>query len=162
MYIGDGWVLTATHTGVGDITFEDNRGGRLAHYEEKPSSPRGNLASLTILCFRPEVLYEMLEENQRHSSFEFGRDIIPMMMERNLKVYGYRYKGYWGYTRTVDEYWKTSMDLLGENPRIDMEQWGLRTNLEHRDIRDCQPLKVGSEAVLDNCMAYIFTSLGFY
>lgn len=140
--------------GIGDITFEDNMGGRLAHYEEKPADPKGNLASLTILCFRPEVLYEVLEENQRHNSYEFGRDIIPMMMERNLKVYGYRYKGYWGYTRTVDEYWKTSMDLLGNNPKIDMEQWGLRTNLEHRDIRDCQPLKVGSDAVLDNCMAY--------
>lgn len=140
--------------GIGEITFEDNRGGRLVHYQEKPASPRGNLASLTILCFRPEVLYEMLEENQRQGSFEFGKDIIPMMMERNYKVYGYRYKGYWGYTRTVDEYWKTSMDLLGNNPKIDMEKWGLRTNLEHRDIRDCQPLKVGDEAILENCMAY--------
>jgi glucose-1-phosphate adenylyltransferase len=140
--------------GVGEITFEDERGGRLVHYEEKPENPRGNLASLTILCFRPEVLYEMLEENQGHSSFEFGRDIIPMMLERNFKVYGYRYKGYWGYTRTVDEYWRTSMDLLGLEPKINMEKWGLRTNLEHRDIRDCQPLKVGSEAILDNSMAY--------
>ena len=140
--------------GVGDITFEDNKGGRLVRYEEKPEKPRGNLASLTILCFRPEVLYEMLEENQRSSSYEFGRDIIPMMMERNFKVYGYRHKGYWGYTRTVDEYWKTSMDLLGDNPKINMEDWGLRTNLEHRDIRDCQPLKVGGRAVIDNSMVY--------
>jgi glucose-1-phosphate adenylyltransferase len=140
--------------GIGEITFEDDRGGRLVHYHEKPAKPRGNLASLTILCFRPEILYEMLEENQRHDSFEFGRNIIPMMMERNCKVYGYRHKGYWGYTRTVDEYWKTSMDLLGKKPKINMEQWGLRTNLEHRDIRDCQPLKVGSDALLENCMAY--------
>ena len=76
------------------------------------------------------------------------------MMERNFKVYGYRHRGYWGYTRTVDEYWKTSMDLLGREPKIDMEKWGLRTNLEHRDIRDCQPLKVGSNAILDNSIAY--------
>jgi glucose-1-phosphate adenylyltransferase len=140
--------------GVGEITFEDDKGGRLVHYEEKPKVPRGNLASLTIICFRPEVLYEILEENQGHTSYEFGRDIIPMMMKRNFKVYGYRYKGYWGYTRTVDEYWKTSMDLLGREPKINMEKWGLRTNLEHRDIRDCQPLKVGSKAILDNSMAY--------
>lgn len=140
--------------GIGEITFEDDRGGRLVHYEEKPAKPRGNLASLTILCFRPEVLYEMLQENQKQQSFEFGRDIIPMMMERGFRVYGFRYRGYWGYTRTVDEYWRTSMDLLGEKPKIDMELWGLRTNLEHRDIRDCQPLKVGGRAVLDNSMAY--------
>lgn len=140
--------------GVGEITFEDDRGGRLVHYEEKPAVPRGNLASLTIFCFRPEVLYEVLKENQAHNSYEFGRDIIPMMMQRNFRVYGYRYKGYWGYTRTVDEYWRTSMDLLGHDPKINMEQWGLRTNLEHRDIRDCQPLKVGGKAILDNSMAY--------
>ena len=140
--------------GIGEITFEDDKGGRLVHYEEKPKAPRGNLASLTILCFRPEVLYKILEENQGHNSYEFGHDIIPMMMERNYKVYGYRHKGYWGYTRTVDEYWKTSMDLLGNEPKIDMEKWGLRTNLEHRDIRDCQPLKVGSNAIIDNSIAY--------
>lgn len=140
--------------GIGVIEFEDEDGGRLTAYEEKPISPLGNLASLTILCFKPDVLYAMLEANQKQDSFEFGRDIIPMMMQQGYKVYGYRYRGYWGYTRTVDEYWKTSMDLLGRTPKIDMEEWGLRTNLEHRDIRDCQPLIVGSDAVLENSMAY--------
>jgi len=140
--------------GIGAIDFEDDRGGRLVSYEEKPARPTGRLASLTILCFKPDVLYTMLAENQKNDSFEFGRDVIPMMMQRKSKVYGYRYEGYWGYTRTIDEYWKTSMDLLGPDPRIDMEQWGLRTNLEHRDIRDCQPLKVGPDASLDNSMAY--------
>jgi glucose-1-phosphate adenylyltransferase len=140
--------------GIGEIEFEDEQGGRLVAYEEKPVVPRGNLASLTILCFKTDVLYAMLEANQKQNSFEFGRDIIPMMMQQGCKVYGYRYRGYWGYTRTVDEYWKTSMDLLGPTPRINMEEWGLRTNLEHRDIRDCQPLLVGDDAVLDNSMAY--------
>ena len=128
--------------------------GRLTSYEEKPDKPRSNLASLTILCFKPEVLYDVLGENQEDESYEFGRDIIPMMMKRHFKVYGYRHEGYWGYTRTIDEYWKTSMDLLGDNPRINMEEWGLRTNLEHRDIRDCQPLHVGPRAVIDNSLIY--------
>lgn len=140
--------------GIGEIEFEDDRGGRLQGYEEKPVAPKGNLASLTILCFKPEVLYAMLEANQKETSFEFGRDIIPMMLRQGCKVYGYRYRGYWGYTRTIGEYWRTSMDLLGRTPKINMEEWGLRTNLEHRDIRDCQPLLVGSDAVLDNSMAY--------
>lgn len=140
--------------GIGTIDFKDDRGGRLVRYEEKPEEPKGNLASLTILCFKPEILYTMLAENQKQDSFEFGRDVIPMMMQRNCRVFGYKHEGYWGYTRTVDEYWKTSMDLLGPHPRIDMEEWGLRTNLEHRDIRDCQPLKVGSQAVLDNSLVY--------
>ncbi len=140
--------------GIGVIDFEDERGGPLTGYEEKPGSPRGNLASLTIFCFKPAVLYDALVENQKHDSFEFGRDILPMMMRRGCRMYGYRHQGYWGYTRTVDEYWKTSMDLLGETPLIDLEKWGLRTNLEHRNIRDCQPLKVGAAAVLDNSLVY--------
>jgi glucose-1-phosphate adenylyltransferase len=140
--------------GIGEIEFENQRGGRLVNYEEKPVKPRSNLASLTILCFRPQVLYDMLAENQKQDSYEFGRDIIPSMMRHRCKVYGYLHKGYWGYTRTIDEYWQTSMDLLGDNPRINLEDWGLRTNLDHRNIRDCQPLLTGSKAVIDNSMAY--------
>lgn len=107
-----------------------------------------------MLCFRPQVLTAVLKENQASSSYEFGRDIIPMMMEQGMKVFGYKFNGYWGYSRTVDEYWRTSMDLLGDKPLIDMEQWGIRTNLEHRGIRDCQPLQVGKDGLMDNSMAY--------
>jgi glucose-1-phosphate adenylyltransferase len=46
------------------------------------------------------------------------------------------------------------MDLLGENPKIDLEAWGIRTNLEHRDVRDLQPLKVGNKASIIDAMAY--------
>ncbi|XOF33808.1 MAG: glucose-1-phosphate adenylyltransferase family protein [Candidatus Electrothrix sp. YB6] len=144
----------ARRFGVAEIGDGHPEGGPLLSYEEKPEHPKGEWASLTVLCFKPEVLYSVLRENQSAASYEFGRDIIPMMMQQGMKVYGYKFKGYWGYTRTVNEYWQTSMDLLGDNPLIDLEQWGLRTNLEHRDIRDCQPLKVGSSGVLDNSLAY--------
>lgn len=145
---------TASRFGIAEIAEDSPDGGRMLSYEEKPKNPRGRWASLTVLCFKPKVLYEMLRANQEGDSYEFGRDIIPMMMQRNFNVHGFKFRGYWGYTRTVDEYWQTSMDLLGRDSKIDMEKWGLRTNLEHRDIRDCQPLKVGSDALLDNSMAY--------
>ena len=144
----------ARRFGVAEIADDQEDGDRLLSYEEKPAEPKGDWASLTVLCFKPQVLYTVLKENQAGTSYEFGRDIIPMMVERGMKVYGYKFKGYWGYTRTVDEYWQTSMDMLGENPLIDLEQWGLRTNLAHRGICDCQPLKVGREGSLDNSMAY--------
>jgi len=145
----------ASRFGVAEIG-EGEEGGPLISYEEKPARPQGCWASLTVLCFRPRILYEMLEINQESSeeSYEFGRDIIPLMMRNRLRVHGYKFRDYWGYTRTVDEYWQTSMDLLGPNPRIDMEQWGVRTNLEHRGIRDCQPLQVGGAGVIDNSLVY--------
>lgn len=153
-FIKVGKQQSASRFGVAEIGDEHPEGGRLLSYEEKPEHPKGDWSSLTVLCFRPEVLYALLKDNQKASSYEFGRDIIPMMMQQNMKVYGYKFRDYWGYTGTVDEYWQTSMDILGPDPAIDMEKWGLRTNLEHRGIRDCQPLRVGSKGVLENSMVY--------
>lgn len=142
--------------GLAEIDDEDERtGGRVINYQEKPAQPRSHWASMTVYCFRPKVLYELLEANAREDeSFEFGRDIIPRAMAGRRKVYGYKFRGYWGYTRTIEEYWRTSMDLLGENPALPLAQWGIRTNLDHRDIRDCPPLKVGEQAVIRNSLVY--------
>jgi len=129
-------------------------GGRMLAYWEKPEVPQSCWASLTVLCFRPEVLYHALEENHDSDSYEFGLDIIPMLMAQNCRVYGYKHQGYWGYTRTIEEYWQSNMDLLGENPMIDMEKWGVRTNLAHRGICDHQPTLIGEEATVQNSMIY--------
>ena len=110
---------------------------------KSPVEPRSDWASLTVLCFKPEVMYRLLNENQEDTSYEFGRDIIPRLMKEGGRVYAYKFCGYWGYTRTIEEYWQSNMDLLGEKPLIDMEKWGLRTNLDHRGIRDFQPVLIG-------------------
>ena len=141
--------------GVAALDHEDGeRGGRVTGYWEKPEQPQSNWASLTVMLFKPEVLYKFLHENQGQESFEFGRDIIPAMMAAGFKVYGYKFRGYWGYTRTVDEYWQSNMDLLGDRPLIDMETWGLRTNLDHRGIRDFQPASIGDDAHIENSLIY--------
>jgi ADP-glucose pyrophosphorylase len=144
----------ASRFGVAEIADDFEEGGRMLSYEEKPADPKGRWASLTVLCFRPSVLFEVLKKNQQNVSYEFGRDIIPLMMREQYNVHGYKFQGYWGYTRTIDEYWQTSMDLLGPNPKIDLEEWGIRTNLAHRNIADRQPVKIGSRGCLDNSMAY--------
>ena len=142
--------------GVAEINDEDgSRGGRVVQYQEKPDEARCNWASMTVYCFKPQVLYDLLAINARDDeSFEFGRDIIPRMMAGQYRVYGYKFYGYWGYTRTIDEYWQTSMDLLGPDPRLRLEEWGIRTNLEHRRTCDCQPLRVGPRATIDNSLVY--------
>lgn len=142
--------------GVADINDEDgDRGGRVLSYMEKPAQPEFNWASLTVFCFKPQALYEVLEQNiQEDESFEFGRDIIPRMMKDNRRVYGFKFKGYWGYTRTIDEFWQTNMDLLGADPKISFGDWNIRTNLEHRGICDCQPLKVGNAARIADSLIY--------
>lgn len=140
--------------GVAALDDEDERGGRILNYWEKPQEPQSEWVSLTVFCFKPEVLFDALEMNQRDVSHEFGRDIIPQLMRGNYNLYGYKFHGYWGYTRTVEEYWQSNMDLLGDNPPVDMEKWGLRTNLEHRDIRDCQPVLFGDDVKVQNSLVY--------
>ncbi len=141
--------------GVAAIDKEDGKvGGKVTGYWEKPETPEADWASLTVLIFKPEVLYQVLGDNQKTDSFEFGRDIIPQLMAEGKKVYGYKYRGYWGYTGTTEEYWQANMDLLGDNPSIDMEAWGLRTNMEHRGIRDAQPALIQEGATISNSLVY--------
>ena len=142
--------------GVAEIDDEDGeQGGRVLRYSEKPKTPEYSWASMTIFCFKPKVLYEVLEKNVREDkSHEFGRDIIPRMMRENMKVYGYKFRGYWGYTGTIEEFWQANMDLLGSDPPIKFAEWHIRTNMEHRNIRDCQPLKVGGQARISDSLVY--------
>ena len=144
----------ASRFGQGKMADESSDGGKLIEYCEKGEAPISNWASLTIYLFRAEVLYEIVEslvgEQKR---FEFGRDIIPTILSQ-YKVYGYKFSGYWGYTRTITEYFTTSMSLLGDQPAIDPEEWKVRTNLAHRRIYDRPPAIVGSEAVIENSLIY--------
>jgi len=135
--------------GLAFIEDEDSRGGRITQYREKPRNSRLEWASLTIYVFRTQLLITALEENAADSSHEFGRDIIPMLMEKH-RVYGYKHSGYWGYTRTIDEYYRTSMDVLGERPKLDIRSWQLRTNMADSSIRDRRPAFVGPSASVED------------
>lgn len=141
--------------GVADIDEEDGKmGGRVLRYLEKPAEGGYPWASLTIFMFRPSVLYEVLRENARYApSHEFGRDIIPRMLG-NYKIYGFKFYSYWGYARTIDEFWQTNMELLAENPKIDLEAWQVRTNLDHDRLRDRPPASIGRSATIEQSLIH--------
>ncbi len=134
-------ISDASRFGLGRIANDDYRGGRLVEYSEKPKKPISTWASMTTYLFRMEVLEEVLAENAKMDSHEFGRDIFPALLGR-FRVYGYRFYGYWAYSRTLDEYWQANMDLLGKNPKINLSKWLVRTNLDHEAIRDRGPALV--------------------
>jgi glucose-1-phosphate adenylyltransferase len=145
----------ANRFGIAALDEEDGkRGGRVVNYWEKPDQPESTWASMTVLCFKPEVLYEALKKNQEGNSYHFGKDIIPVLLKENCRVYGYKFCGYWGYTRTINEYWQSNMDLLGTEPRIDLEKWVFRTNLDHRNIRDFEPAHMADHAEVRNSLVY--------
>ncbi len=143
----------ANRFGQATIAGKDRSGGRITRYVEKPKRELLDWASLTIYLFKPRILYQALEVNATKESHEFGKDIIPVLLE-NYKVLGFKHYGYWGYTRTLDEYWQTNMDLLGKSPRIDLASWQVMTNMADRNIRDCQPTIVGPSAFIEDALFY--------
>lgn len=131
---------------------EDEQGGKLKAYYEKPAEAVSQWASLTIYLFNPKVLIEVLKKNQQSAqSFHFGKDIIPQMIDQ-YQVYGYKFNDYWGYTQTIAEYWQTNMDILDNPANFPLRDWKLRTNLAHRNIRDRIPTQIGVDGKVSDSL----------
>jgi glucose-1-phosphate adenylyltransferase len=109
---------------------------RVSSFVEKPSSPPSNLANMGVYIFNLDVLnQELWEDHQREdSSHDFGKDILPRMVNRGERVFAYPYTGYWVDVGTVNSYWQAHMDLLANPPSIDLNDrsWIVHTRTEER------------------------------
>jgi glucose-1-phosphate adenylyltransferase len=95
---------------------------RITDFQEKPPEPESNLASMGIYIFNWRVLKRHLEEDAafNSSSHDFGKNIIPAMLVKGLHLNAYRFKGYWKDVGTIDSLWEANMDLLSENPELNL------------------------------------------
>lgn len=109
---------------------------RVTKFVEKPKDPPGTNASMGIYIFNLSVLDEMLREDaaRKDSSHDFGKDIIPRMVQNNMRVFAYPYSGYWVDVGTIDSYWRAHMDLLRHPPLLDLNDrsWIIHTRSEER------------------------------
>ena len=96
--------------------------GRIYEFEEKPKQPKSTNASMGIYIFNAKDLYKYLEEdeNNKESQNDFGKNIIPAMLNDKLPMYAYPFKGYWKDVGTITSLWEANMDLLGTNPKFDI------------------------------------------
>lgn len=101
---------------------------RITEFEEKPAEPKNNLASMGIYIFSWNILKEFLEMDARNpdSSHDFGKDVIPMLLEENKKLFAYPFKGYWKDVGTVKSLWEANMDLLNDECDLDLFDHGWR------------------------------------
>jgi len=115
--------------------------GKVTAYEEKPQTISGDYYSAGIYVFNTESLIKRLTADAKlaDSRHNFANDIIPDMLRDQANFYGYPFDGYWGYCGTVDEYWQANMELVNEPSAIDLGGWGIRTNLEDRNVSGHQP-----------------------
>lgn len=108
---------------------------RVMSFEEKPLQPKGTLASMGVYVFNTEALSQVLLEdaNDPHSDHDFGRNIIPRMIQHH-RVYAYPYSGYWVDVGTVQAYWEAHMDLLVDEPLLNLldRNWIIHTPSEER------------------------------
>lgn len=95
--------------------------GRILEFEEKPEHPKSTQASMGVYIFTTEVLLKYLREDEANpnSSNDFGKDIIPKMLQDNRRLFAYLYKGYWRDVGTLDSYWSANMDAIGMDPFIE-------------------------------------------
>ena len=138
----------ASRFGIMNVNSTD----RIIEFEEKPKEPKSNLASMGIYIFTWKLLREMLVADmaKEDSHHDFGKDIIPTLLNNGGNLHAWRFKGYWKDVGTIDSLWEANMDLLDENCELDMSDssWKIYTE----DVTTL-PHYIGADAVIKN--AYI-------
>ena len=108
----------ATRFGIMNVDGDD----RIYEFEEKPKQPKSNLASMGIYIFTWSKLrqYLIADEADPTSSNDFGKNIIPNMLNAGEKLMAYRFHGYWKDVGTINSLWDANMDMLAPHSGIDL------------------------------------------
>ena len=130
--------------------------GSIYEFEEKPKEPKNNQASMGIYIFNTDVLIRYLEadEADENSSNDFGKNVIPALLDAKERLFAYSFSGYWKDVGTIASLWEANMDLLGESPALDLNDYSFR--IFSRNFAR-PPQYIGPKAVLKNSTAPLKT-----
>jgi len=125
--------------------------GTIYEFEEKPKQPKSNLASMGIYVFDWQKLKRYLTEDEANpsSSNDFGKDVIPAMLNENEILKVYRFNDYWKDVGTVDSLWEANLDLL--NPKIDLNLSDQNWRIYSRTT-GMPPQYISENAVVENSL----------
>ena len=128
-----------------------NPDNSIYEFEEKPKVPKNNQASMGIYIFSTSILLEYLEadEADEKSSNDFGKNIIPNLLNNGEKLYSYKFHGYWKDVGTISSLWEANMDLIGDEPVLSMSDKSFR--IFSRNVARA-PQFIGKDAVVDNSL----------
>ena len=130
--------------------------GTITDFEEKPAEPKSNLASMGIYIFTYEVLKKYLEADERDpsSANDFGKNIIPTMLENGEKMVSFRFEGYWKDVGTIHSLWEANMDLVDQPPKFDLNDrsWSIYSrNMALAPHSVGQNAKITNSTVTEGC-----------
>ena len=109
----------------------DEKDGRIVEFEEKPAKPKSNLASMGIYIFNRDFLDKYLREDATDDDYshDFGKNIIPKMLNDKARMYSYAFEGYWKDVGTIESLWQANMDLLQDEPPFSFTSaWKIYSN----------------------------------
>ncbi len=119
---------------------------KVLRFEEKPKVTSDTQANMGVYVFRKDVLLKLFEEQ---GLLDFGRDVIPRLLEKKWDVRGLPFLGYWEDLGTAPAYWKANLALIGESPALELhrEDWKIRTRSYDR-----APVKFIGDGEAKNCL----------
>ena len=122
---------------------------RITKFEEKPETPRSNLASMGIYIFTWSVLKAALIARRDEPGCDFGKHIIPYCHEQGHRLFAYEYNGYWKDVGTLGSYWEANMELIDIVPEFNLyeEYWKIYTN-----SGVLPPQYISEHSVVDRCL----------
>lgn len=105
--------------------------GRIVEFEEKPEQPKSNLASMGIYIFNWKLLRKILLADMKNpdSHHDFGKDVIPCLLNDKKTLAAYKFKGYWKDVGTIDSLWEANMDLIDSRNELNLNDpaWKIYT-----------------------------------
>ena len=105
--------------------------GRIVEFEEKPEHPKSNLASMGIYIFNWKLLRKILLADMKNpdSHHDFGKDVIPCLLNDNKTLAAYKFKGYCKDVGTIDSLWEANMDLIDSRNELNLNDptWKIYT-----------------------------------
>ena len=124
-----------------------NPDGTIYEFDEKPEHPKSTNASMGIYIFTWKTIKKYLIEDAKNpeSSNDFGKDVLPLMLNSGEKMVAYPFEGYWKDVGTIDSLWEANMDLLDPNLQLDLK------NIYSRNPM-MPPHHVGETADIQNSM----------
>ncbi len=122
---------------------------KISDFEEKPSCPSSNLASMGIYIFSWETLKGALMALSEQPSLDFGKHVIPYCHDKGDAIYAYEYNGYWKDVGTLSSYWEANMELISIIPEFNLyeEYWRIYTRNEK-----LPPQYFGTQSSVEACI----------
>ncbi len=108
---------------------------RIYEFEEKPKNPKSNMANMGIYIFSwPVLLDALVRDNAIHPDSDFGKHVLPMLLDEGKRMFAYPFSDYWKDVGTIESYWVANMDLVKTLPDFNLydDFWKIYTDTEHQ------------------------------